>query len=153
MWSIDWAVERIQPDLERGLERGGRKREDIELNLWLWCAPSTDEAEAVEDSRATVAFYAGMAQYHSFFEAHGFGDEARCLQEHVRSREIIDHARLVPDEMVRTFVVCGTHDTVREKVERAWTVADSLCLVPPAYGLGADKLSRYAGEIAKLFYV
>ncbi len=153
MWSIDWAVERIQPDLARGLERGGRKREDIELNLWLWCAPSTDEAEAVEDSRATVAFYAGMAQYHSFFEAHGFGDEASRLQEYVRSREIIDHARLVPDEMVRTFVVCGTHDAVREKVERAWTVADSLCLVPPAYGLGADKLSRYAGEIAKLFYV
>ena len=44
MWSLDWAVERMQPDLAKGLARGGRKREDIDLNLWLWCAPGVDEA-------------------------------------------------------------------------------------------------------------
>jgi probable F420-dependent oxidoreductase len=152
MWSIDWAVERIQPDLRAGLARGGRKREDVELNLWLWCAPNSDEAEAIEDSRATVAFYAGVKQYESFFEAHGFRDEARRLQEYVQKREVIPNARLVPDEMVRTFVLCGKPEALQERVERAWTVADSLCLVSPAYGLPPEKLAYYAGEIAKLFY-
>jgi probable F420-dependent oxidoreductase len=152
MWSIDWAVERIQPDLRAGLARGGRKREDVELNLWLWCAPNSDEAEAIEDSRATVAFYAGVEQYESFFEAHGFRDEARRLQEYVQKREVIPNARLVPDEMVRTFVLCGKPEALQERVERAWTVADSLCLVSPAYGLPPEKLAYYAGEIAKLFY-
>ncbi len=152
MWSLDWAVERIQPDLRAGLERGQRRREDVELNLWLWCAPTTDEAEAIEDSRATIAFYAGMAQYESFFEAHGFGAEARRLQEYVRKHEVVGQARLVPDEMVRTFVICGSPDRVRERIERAWTVADSLCLLPPAYGLSPEKLASYSAEIAKLFY-
>jgi probable F420-dependent oxidoreductase len=152
MWSIDWAVERIQPDLREGLARAGRKREDVDLNLWLWCAPNSDEKEAIEDSRATVAFYAGVAQYESFFEAHGFRDEARRLQDSVEKGELGANAHLVPDEMVRAFVLCGKPESVRERVERAWTVADSLCLVAPAYNLGAEKLLYYGSETAKLFY-
>ncbi len=152
MWSLDWAVERIQPDLRAGLDRGGRRREDVDLNLWLWVAPNADEAEAIEDSRASIAFYAGMAQYESFFAAHGFQKEARRLQEYVKKREVIANASVVPDEMVRAFVLCGDHDRVRAGVERAWTVADSLCLVPPAYGLPAEKLMFYSAATAKLFY-
>jgi probable F420-dependent oxidoreductase len=152
MWSLDWAVERIQPDLKKGLERGRRKRADIDLNLWLWCAPGVDEATAIEDARPTIAFYAGVAQYESFFEAHGFRDEARRLQEYVKNRDILEHGELVPDEMVRTFVICGKPDVVRDRVERAWTVADSLCLVPPAYNLAPEKLLHYVAETAKLFY-
>jgi probable F420-dependent oxidoreductase len=152
MWSLDWAVERMQPDLEKGLGRGGRKREDIDLNLWLWCAPGVDEATAIEDARPTVAFYAGIAQYESFFEAHGFRDEARRLQGLMREREILTHGDLVPDDMVRTFVICGKPDVVRDRVERAWTVADSLCLVPPAYSLPPEKILHYTTETAKLFY-
>ena len=152
MWSIDWAVEKIQPDLRAGLERGGRKREDVELNLWLWCAPNSDEKEAIEDSRMTVAFYASMKQYESFFEAHGFRDEARRLQEYIQGHGPVPDAQLVPDEMVRAFVLCGKPDGIRERVERAWTVADSLCLVAPAYGLPLEKLAYYGGETEKLFY-
>jgi probable F420-dependent oxidoreductase len=152
MWSLDWAVERIQPDLAAGLAKAGRKREEVELNLWLWCVPNADEAEALEDSRTTIAFYAGMKQYESFFEAHGFRDEARRLQECVRKRDVPSGARLVPDEMVRSFVLCGKPDEVRRRVERAWSVADSLCLIPPVYGLSPEKLLFYAGETAKLFY-
>jgi probable F420-dependent oxidoreductase len=152
MWSLDWAVERIQPDLQAGLARAGRRREDIELNLWLWCVPNSDEAEAIEDSRATMAFYGGMKQYESFFEAHGFGEEARRLQESVRKRDVASAGSLVPDEMVRTFVICGKPDSVRARIERAWSVADSLCLVPPVYGLPPEKLGFYAAETAKLFY-
>jgi len=152
MWSIDWAVERIQPDLRAGLAKAGRRREDVDLNLWLWVAPNQDEAEAIEDSRATIAFYAGVAQYESFFEAHGFGAEARRLQEAVRSRQALAAGRLVPDEMVRAFVLCGSRDAVRARVERAWTVADSMCLVPPAYALSPEKLLFYGKAIADLFY-
>lgn len=79
-WSVDWAVESIQPDLRAGLAKASRRREDVEPNLWLWVAPSEDEAEAIEDARPTIAFHAGVEQYESFFEAHGFGAEARCLQ-------------------------------------------------------------------------
>ena len=152
IWSVDWAVDQVQPDIAKGLERGSRRREDVELNLWFWCAPSNDEAEAIEDARATVAFYAGIEQYEPFFAAHGFRDEARRCQERVHERDVLDHGELIPDEMARTFVICGKPDAVRDKVERAWGVADSLCLVPPAYGLPAERLLHYQAEIANLFY-
>ncbi|MCC6640538.1 MAG: LLM class flavin-dependent oxidoreductase [Deltaproteobacteria bacterium] len=152
MWSIDWAVEKIQPDLRAGLAKGGRKREDIDLNLWLWVAINPDEKEAIEDSRATIAFYAGVQQYESFFEAHGFGREARRLQDAVKSKQALASGHLVPDEMVRAFVLCGKADAVRERLERAWTVADSMCLVPPAYGMPPEKLLFYGQGIAKTFY-
>jgi len=152
MWSLDWAVERIQPDLARGLARSGRRREDVDLNLWLWCAPDADESTAIEDARPTVAFYAGVAQYESFFAAHGFRDEARRLQECVRRRDVLDHGALVPDDMVRAFVICGKKDAVRERIERAWSVADSLVLLPPAYALPVERQIHYMTGIAELFY-
>ena len=61
-------------------------------------------------------------------------------------------AHLVPDEMGRTFVAVGDADKVRERIGRAWSFADSLCIVPPAYALGPDKLFLYFAAIAETFY-
>jgi probable F420-dependent oxidoreductase len=152
IWSVDWALEKIQPEIAAGLKRGGRKREEIELNLWFWCAPNEDEAEAVEDARTTVGFYASFEQYESFFAAHGFRDEARRAQEAGRQREVFTRSDLVSDEMVRTFVLCGKPDSIRERIERAWSIADSLVVIPPAYGVDPVKMMHYQAEIAKLVH-
>ena len=61
-------------------------------------------------------------------------------------------APLVPDEMAQTFVVCGTADEVRKRIEPAWEVVDSLTLAPPVYGLPAEKVFSYAGAIAATFH-
>jgi probable F420-dependent oxidoreductase len=152
IWSIDWAIDKVQPEIATGLKRGGRTREDIELNLWFWCAPNTDEAEAIEDARTTVAFYASFEQYESFFAAHGFRDDARRAQEVARERDILTRPDVVSDEMVRTFVLCGKPESVRERIERAWGIADSLVVIPPAYGVDPVKMMHYQAEIAKLLY-
>ncbi|HEV8573181.1 MAG TPA: LLM class flavin-dependent oxidoreductase [Dehalococcoidia bacterium] len=152
IWSIDWLTNRIPESLARGLKRGGRQRSDVEFNAWLWVAISGDRAQAIEDTRATVAFYAGVEQYEEYFAAHGFREEARRLQEAVKRGDYLGAAHLVPDEMAQTFVVCGSADEVRKKVEPTWEVVDSLTLVPPAYGLSPDKLMAYAGGIASTFY-
>jgi probable F420-dependent oxidoreductase len=152
MWSIEWAVDRMGPEIEKALAKAGRRREQIEINLWPWAAPNPNEAEAIEDARPTMAFYGGVKQYESFFEAHGFLDVARQLQEGVQRGDFQSVAHLVPDEMVRTFVAVGEPDKVRERIERAWAVADSLCIVPPAYGLAPEKLLYYMGMIDQTFY-
>ncbi len=150
MWSLDWAIHRVQPEIAVGLERSGRRREDVELNLWFWCAPNEDEAEAIEDARTTVGFYASFEQYESFFAAHGFRDEARRAQEIGRDRDVFTRPDLVPDEMVRAFVLCGSPSSIRERIEQAWTVADSMVVIPPAYGIDPIKMMHYQTEIAKL---
>ena len=152
IWSIPWATTKMPEALERGLKRGGKQRSDIEFQVGLFVAANPDRAEAVNDARPTVAFYAGAAQYEEYFAAHGFREEARRLQEGVRHGDYVSVAHQVPDGMAETFVICGTPDEVRKRVEPVWEVADSLWLVPPAYALPPEKLMAYAGAIASTFY-
>ena len=152
IWSVPWATTKIPEAIERGLKRGGKQRADIEFQVGLYVAVSNDRADAVNDARATVAFYAGAVQYEEYFAAHGFREEARRLQEGIQRGGFAGAAHLVPDEMAETFVVCGTADDVRKKIEPVWEVADSLLLVPPTYALPPAKIMAYAGSIASTFY-
>lgn len=152
IWSVRWATTRIPEELKAGLAKAGRSRDRVHVNIWQWVAPNPDPQEAVQDAKATVAFYAGVEQYEEYFAAHGFREEARRLQEGVQRGDYLSVAQLVPDEMARTFVACGTPDEVRHALEPLWDVADSLCLVPPSYGLEPAKLLTYAAAIAQTFY-
>ncbi|MBW2242351.1 MAG: LLM class flavin-dependent oxidoreductase [Deltaproteobacteria bacterium] len=151
MWSIEWARETMAPELDRALEAAGRSRSEIEVNIWPWAAPNPNEAEAIEDARPTIAFYGGVKQYESFFEAHGYLDVARKLQEGVQRGDFMSVAHLVPDEMVRTFVSVGEPEKVRERIGKLDGLADSICIVPPAYGLSPEKAFFYATAIAETF--
>lgn len=152
IWSIEWATTKVTDDIKAGLAKAGRQRSDIEFNVWLFVAPNNDRKQAIEDARATVAFYAGVEQYEPYFTAHGFGREAKLLQEGVKHGSYLSVKHLVPDEMAQTFVVCGTPDEVKKRVDRVWEVADSVSLMPPAYALAPEALMGYAGAIAGLFY-
>jgi len=151
MWSAQWALERMQPEFTAALAGAGRRREQVEVNLWPWVAPNENEAEAIEDARATMAFYGGVKQYEPFFEAHGFGPVARQLQAGVQRGDYLSVAHLVPDDMVRTFVAVGKLEKVRERVEPLWAFADSLCPVAPVYALSLEKLAYYSEQIAQTF--
>jgi probable F420-dependent oxidoreductase len=152
IWSVEWCTTKIPDHLKRGLDRAGKKRSDVEFNAWLFVAVSDDRKQAIEDAKATVAFYAGVKQYEEFFAAHGFAKEAALLQAGVQRGDYIGASKHVTDEMAQTFVVCGTADEVRKRIEPMYEVVDSLTLVPPAYNLGADRLMAYAGGIAGAFY-
>jgi len=141
----------MAPELDAALAKAGRSRNDIEVNIWPWAAPNPNEAEAIEDSRPTMAFYGGVKQYESFFEAHGFLDVARKLQEGVGQGDYQSVAHLVPDEMVRAFVAVGEPEKVRERVGKLDAIADSVCIIPPVYALAPEKAMFYAGMIAETF--
>ena len=139
-------------DIKVGLARAGRQRSDIEFNVWLFVAPNNDGKQAIEDAKATVAFYAGVEHYESYFAAHGFGREAKLLQEGVKRGSYLSVKHLVPDNMAQTFVVCGTPDEVRKRIEPIWEHVDSACLNPPSYGLDPGAMLGYGARIADLFY-
>jgi probable F420-dependent oxidoreductase len=152
IWSIRWATTEAPQALKEGLSRAGKSRPDVHFNLWFFVAPNRDRRQSVEDARGAVAFYAGAAQYEEYFARHGFRAEARKLQAGVQAGDYLSVAHLVPDEMAETFVVCGTPDEVRKKLEPVWDVADSLCLNPPVYGLAPEALMGYTATIAEAFY-
>jgi len=111
-----------------------------------------DPKVAVNDAKPEVAFYGGIAQYHPFFAAHGFGSEACKLQEASKSMSCAEAAPLVPDEMARTFVACGTPDQVRERIEPLWQRANSMLILPPSWGLSPEQLAAKTAAIAETFW-
>ncbi len=151
MWSVEWTTEEMHPAILNALQSAGRARSDIEVNIWPWVAINENETEAINDGRATVAFYASMPQYESFFAAHGFTKEAQACQKYLAEDGNSDAAfDEVPDEMVKTFVLLGDRDTVLEKMEPLWGVADSMCPTPPLWSLPPEKVGFYVGGIGAM---
>jgi len=142
----------VQQDVKAGLEKGGKRREHVYLNLAFFVAINPDRRAATEDARTTVSFYASEREYEPFFEAHGFGEEVRRLHERVERGEPVNTAEFVLDQMVRTFALCGGADELRKQVERAWTAADSIWLAPARWGLSPEKLVFSDQMIASTFY-
>ena len=151
-WSLPWITEVVPRHIHAGLERAGRRREDLHVCVELFVTPNHDPAESVEDARAVTAFYAGIEQSESYYAAHGFGEEAQRLRAGIKRGDYRSRAHLVPDEMASTFVVTGTPEEVRRKVEHVWNVADSVALAPPAFTLSRDKIKYYTSTISETFY-
>ena len=147
LWTVDYTVAR-KPFFEAELARFGRQRGDVEINAWPWVAINDDKQQAIDDSRATVAAYVGYKEYEPFFDALGFGDEARACQlaggGHGDVSGVIGN---VSDAMVEAFVKCGPVDEVLDALEPFWGVVDSLCPMTPYRELTMEQLTQYNGGI------
>jgi alkanesulfonate monooxygenase SsuD/methylene tetrahydromethanopterin reductase-like flavin-dependent oxidoreductase (luciferase family) len=147
LWTVDYTLAK-KPFIEAELARFGRKRSEVEINAWPWIAINNDKQQAINDSRATVAAYVGYKEYEAFFDALGFGDEARACQlaggEHGDVSSVIKN---VSDEMVEAFVKCGPIDEVLEKIEPFWDVVDSICPMTPYRDLTMEQLTMYNGGL------
>jgi alkanesulfonate monooxygenase SsuD/methylene tetrahydromethanopterin reductase-like flavin-dependent oxidoreductase (luciferase family) len=150
LWSADYAKAKL-PFIEAALSRHGRAREDVEINAWPWIAVNDDRQQAIDDSRATVAAYSGYKEYEPFFEAIGFGDEARACQlalgEHGDVSSVTGN---VSDAMVEALVACGSVDEVLARIEPYWEVVDSLCPMTPYRDLTMEQMTTYNAALYTL---
>lgn len=151
LWTVSWTNNQMAPLIEKKLKEFGRDRSDIEINCWPWVAVNNDKQQAINDSRPTVAAYAGIKSYEHIFEAHGFLDQARICQEaSLRQSDVLSVLGKVPDEMVEAFVSCGPVDEVLERVEPFWNVADSLCPMTPYRHLTPEQMQFYGQGVYQL---
>ena len=147
-----WMLTEGRKALDEGLKKAGRDRKDVHWNAWLCVAVNNKRSEALNDARATVAFYAGEKQYEPMFARMGFEKEARACADALSRKDTAAWVGAVTDEMAETFVVLGDADHCRKRIEEVWDVADSFCLVPPIAGLPPEKIIFYIGGIADTFY-
>ena len=153
LWSVDWAVREGLPTLTEALKKSGRERSDFHWQASFFVAVNTDRRQALHDAKPTIAFYAGVDSYEPYFEAHGFGAEARACQEAVRRHDVAGAgAAAVSDEMAETFVIAGPADECRKRLEPVWELADSFMLVPPFQALLPEQVMAYNLSLAETFY-
>lgn len=130
-----YVADTLVPAIERGLERSGRERADIEVSLAVFAV--SDDRER-EDVRRRIAFYASTPQYRPVLDAHGWqglGDELHTL---TRAGKWDEMAARVPDEVVEEVAVSGA--TARAIAEA--TLA--------RYGGLVDRVNIHAGEESDL---
>jgi alkanesulfonate monooxygenase SsuD/methylene tetrahydromethanopterin reductase-like flavin-dependent oxidoreductase (luciferase family) len=151
IWSLATVAE-SEKKIAAVLGETGRQRSNFHVNLWNYAAVANDRKTAIDDMRGTVAFYSSIKQYEKYYEAHGFGAQARAASEAAARRDPRAMVAAIPDEMVTTFAIAGTPDEARERVNQMWQYADSMTLSPPQYFVPADRMAGYREAIANTFY-
>lgn len=116
------------PALERGLERGGRDRDAVEVTASVFVATSDADWEA---NRRRVAFYGSTPGYRHVLDHHGLGDLFEALHARSRAGDWAALPGLVDDDVLGLFVVrgedpAGLAAAVRERVGG---LADRVCLL------------------------
>jgi alkanesulfonate monooxygenase SsuD/methylene tetrahydromethanopterin reductase-like flavin-dependent oxidoreductase (luciferase family) len=116
------------PALERGLERAGRSRSDLEITAGVFVATGEEEWEGI---RRRVAFYASTPGYRQVLDLHGLGGLHERLHALSRAGDWDAMTPLVDDDVLHLFAVRGTDpDTVAAEIRaRVGGVADRVALI------------------------
>lgn len=131
----------VMPSIAEGLERGGRKRSDIDLVVSACAAVDHDREKARRLAAGVVGFYSTVRTYADFFAFHGFADQQQAIIDEFRSGDGVAQklGDLVPDDMVSAFTISGNPDDIREALSAYEGVVDAVKLSPPTHGLTAQQ--------------
>ena len=109
-------------NLQRGLDAGGRTRDQIEVTVPVFTVTGRDEAEIVAGRRAMcsqIAFYGSTPAYRPVLEHHGWGelgDELNVLSkqgEWARMADVVDDPAIID-----AFSIVGGTDEVAAEIIR-----------------------------------
>ena len=103
------------PALDRGLQRSGRSRADIEISYPAMVVTGTDDAELRKASaavKAQLAFYGSTPAYLPVLALHGWGDLHVELNRLSKRGEWATMAQLIDDDVVDAFAVVAAPDEV-----------------------------------------
>ena len=129
--------ERLIPAVAAAAGRAGRAAGEVRLSMACLVATGNEAQIGAgrERVRERVAFYGSTPAYRGVLETHGWGD--LCDRLHGESRAG-DHgrwarmARLVPDELIDEFAVCGSPEEVAPRlVARFGDRVDRVTLTRP----------------------
>ena len=152
LWTTRWVREKVGQHVKIGLDRAGRARADLKINLMIFTVINPDRAEAIADARANIAFYTQSPQYLRYFAEIGFGREAQAIQAAFAAQDFAAMARECPDEMVCAITVLGSADEVRAQIAERAEEADAITPVVPQFGIAPEKAAVYRQRIAEAFY-
>jgi len=111
--------ERVIPNIEAGLLKGGRQRRSIEISSSIFVIPTDDPQQAVKferEIREQIAFYASTPPYRPVFDLEGWGSVADELKAMAAGGRWNEMPSLINDEMLDRFALRGSWADLPEKV-------------------------------------
>lgn len=103
----------IRPAIEQGAKKADRALTAIELATMAFVAVNEQE---IEQQRSQVAFYASTPSYRPVLEVHGWAAIGEQLSALAARGQWAEMPRLISDEMLETFVIIGTWETIGDKL-------------------------------------
>ena len=145
-----YTAQKVVPNIEAGIARGGRARGDVSVVASGVCAVDNDPKQAKRWAAGLVSFYATVKTYNEFFDFHGFLPEAQRIQERFRAGDEQGMIDACPDEMVDALALAGTPDDVRARLAEYRDVVDGIKLSPPTHGIPADVTRHCQKQILEI---
>jgi probable F420-dependent oxidoreductase len=123
------------PALDRGLERSGKTRADIEVSYpgMVVTGETEEQIKAARQSvKRQLAFYGSTPAYKPVLSHHGWGDLQTELNTLSKRGEWDQMTELISDEIVDTFAAVGPPDAIPGIVlKRFGDVVDRFSFYPP----------------------
>ena len=125
-------LENTLPALQRGLEKSGRRRQDIEI-ICSTLTVTADEEQEFERvklaARKQLAFYGSTPAYLPTLACHGWEEAHRELNRLSKQGRWDDMTGLIDDEILETIAVVGPRNEIAGKLrERLAGIADGVSL-------------------------
>lgn len=117
--SKKYTDEVVLPNLELGATRAGRTLNKFEISGggFIVSGSTNDELSInLEKVRKRIAFYASTRSYEPVMALHGWQTTAQNLYRMSVDGRWNDMAAEITDEMLETFAVIGTYDTIVDKI-------------------------------------
>ena len=138
------------PAIERGLAKGGRKRENFQISYSPMVVTGRDEAEFAKVKTAIkerIAFYGSTPAYRGVLESIGVGElqtELNTMSKQGRWKEM---GGLITDEILGEFAVSGEPESIAGQIlSRYGDVADR---TSASFPIDGDKKADIVQELRR----
>ena len=138
------------PAIQRGLDKGGRKREDFQISYSPMVVTGRDEAEFEKTKtaiRERIAFYGSTPAYRGVLESIGVGElqtELNTMSKQGRWKEM---GGLITDEILGEFAVIGEPESIAGQIlSRYGDVADR---TSASFPIDGDKKAGIVQELRR----
>ncbi len=140
LYSRRYLAEVVQPAVEDGLRHAHRARDEFDLAGYVITAIAEDPAQAREEARRQIAFYATTLTYDAILDLHGWQAEKDAIRAAFRKFDIAGMSAAVNDDMIDQIAIAGTSDQCRAQLARYDGLLDHVLLYPPSFGVRGDRV-------------
>ena len=139
LYSRGYLAEVVLPAVDDGLRRGGRERASFDLAGYIITSIADDAAQARDEARRQIAFYATTLTYDAILDLHGWQTEKDAIRAAFRKFDVAAMQAAVSDEMVDQIAIAGTADECVTHLRRYDGLIDHALLYPPSFAVKHDR--------------